>query len=77
LGFVSLRRRMPMPLCAVMEEVSGREAAVFDVAFEGAFVSSAAGGTPPASGRSGQEEPIKQARPEPICWLRQRICDAG
>jgi hypothetical protein len=44
---VGLRRRMPMPLSAGMEEVSGVEAAVFNAASEGAFVSSAEGGTPP------------------------------
>jgi hypothetical protein len=68
---------MPMPLCTVMEEVSGGEAAVFNAAFEEAFVSSAAGGTPPASSRSGPVERFKRARPDPICRLRQRICDAG
>lgn len=65
-----------MPPCAVMEEVSGVKAAVFNAASEGAFVSSAAGGTPLVSGRAGQVELSKQAQPDPTCRLRQRISDA-
>jgi len=69
---------MPKPIPVVMEEVPGTAAADSNAASVGAFVFSAEGGTPPASGRP--PEPVglfSRARSDPTRRPRQRISGAG